>query len=360
MVAATFDPENPMLAAEQCRDVLTAAIETLASYVFPEVATRLQQELRDRIQAQGYDDVTHCEQLAERLTLELQQSSGDRQLRVHFSPQPLPDLAPDRIPSPAELAVERDRSSQRNFDVNRVERLQGNVGYLELYGFEPPEFVGDVLAAAFTCLAHTQALIIDLRHNRGGSPGTVALLCSYLLPPYPATHLNDLYWRPNDSTHQWWTVPHLSAPRYLDRPVYLLTSGETFSAAEEFAYNLQVLKRVTLVGEHTAGGAHPGQGYRLSDHFWMFVPVGRSINPITGTHWGETGLDPEVKVPKEIALLSAHRIALQGILDTQPDGARFRELQRSLLLVERELNTRRAELISQLKVPGAQSLIIED
>jgi C-terminal processing protease CtpA/Prc len=94
------------------------------------------------------------------------------------------------------LAAERDRSAQRNFDVNRVERLRGNVGYLELYGFEPPEFVGEVLAAAFTFLAHSRALILDLRHNRGGSPGTVALLCSYLLPAYPATHLNDLYCGP--------------------------------------------------------------------------------------------------------------------------------------------------------------------
>jgi hypothetical protein len=360
MTSVSVDPDNPVLDADQRRAVIDQAIATLDHYVLPQVATQLQSLLDTQLQGDSYNDIATAPQLAERLTLELQATSGDRQLQVHFSPQPLPDLSPNRTPTAAELAAERDRSAQRNFDVNRVERLRGNVGYLELYGFEPPEFVGEVLAAAFTFLAHSRALILDLRHNRGGSPGTVALLCSYLLPAYPATHLNDLYWRPDDSTRQWWTLPHLSGPRYLDRPVYLLTSTDTFSAAEECAYDLQVLRRAMVVGEHTAGGAHPGQGYRLNDHFWMFVPTGRSINPITGSHWGETGIVPDVKVPKELALLTAHRMALDRLLDTQPDGGQFRELQRSLLLVERELNARRAELITQLKRPSPDATVTED
>lgn len=360
MASVSIDPDNPVLTADQRQAVIDQAIATLDHYVLPTVAVAMQQTLGEGLQANRYDDVATAPQLAERLTLELQTTSGDRQLQVHFSPQPLPDLAPNRTPTPTELAAERDRSAQRNFDVNRVERLQGNVGYLELYGFEPPEFVGDVLAAAFTFLAHSRALILDLRHNRGGSPATVALLCSYLLPAYPAIHLNDLYWRPDDSIRQWWTLPHLSGPRYLERPVYLLTSADTFSAAEECAYNLQVLKRVTVVGEHTLGGAHPGQGYRLTDHFWMFVPTGQSINPTTGSHWGKTGIVPDVKVPGELALLTAHRLALDHLLNTQPDGVQFRELQRSLLRVERELNARRAELISQLKRPSPEATVTED
>jgi C-terminal processing protease CtpA/Prc len=229
------------------------------------------------------------------------------------------------------------------------------VGYLELYGFEPPDFARDALAAAMTFLAHTQALIIDVRHNRGGSPAMVALLCSYLLPAYPPIHLNDLYWRPDDSTRQWWTVPHLMAPRYEGRPVYILTSQETFSAAEEFAYNLQVLQRATVVGEHTPGAAHPGQGYRLDDHFWMFLPVGQAINPVTQQNWAETGVIPDVKVPAELSLLTAHLMGLNRLLETEPAGTHFRELQQSMLRVERELNARRADLISQLKQPTSGS-----
>lgn len=343
--------------------VIEAAIATLDHYVFPEVAARLQTGLRDRLAAGSYDDITTPAQLAERLTVELQQESGDRQLRLHHSPHPLPDLDPDARLSAAALAEERHHSSLRNFDLNTVERLQGNIGYLQLYGFEPPEFAGDTLAAALQFLAHTQALIIDLRRNRGGSPAMVALLCSYLLPAYPLVHLNDLYWRPDDSTRQWWTVPHVPAPRYLDRPVYLLTSQDTFSAAEEFAYNLRVLNRVKVIGEHTAGGAHPGRGYRLSDHFWLFVPTGRAINPTTGTNWADTGVIPDVKVPSELALLTAHLMALNALLETQPDGAHFRELQHTLTQVERALNAKRAELISQLKptLPNqADAAIVEE
>lgn len=346
----SHDASDPALKDAQRESLLDAVVAQLDQYVFPDVGQRLRQDIQQRRQDQGYQDIVDSEQMAHVLTAQLQELAGDRQLKVHFSPQPLPDLTPDQTPDPMSIAEEAHRSSLRNFDINRVERLKGNVGYLELYGFEPPEFAGGALAAAMTFLTHTQGLIIDLRHNRGGSPGMVALLCSYLLPAYPAVHLNDLYWRPDDTTRQWWTIAHLPAPRY-EQSVYILTSENTFSAAEEFAYNLQVLKRAVIVGEHTAGGANPGQGYRLSDHFWMFVPTGRAINPTTGSNWAETGIIPNVKVPAELALLTAHAMTLNRRLDTEPEGPQFRELQHSMLLVERELNAKRADLISQLKQP---------
>ncbi|MGF1524822.1 MAG: S41 family peptidase [Leptolyngbyaceae cyanobacterium] len=354
-MSSDFADASDRLDAAQRTLLLDAVVARLEYYVFPDIATQLQEDLQKRHQSQGYEAISDCEQLAHVLTVQLQELSGDRQLKVHFSPQPLPDLDPNQTPDPESIAAEAHRSSLRNFDINRVERLRGNVGYLELYGFEPPDFAGDVLAAAMTFLARTHALIIDLRHNRGGSPAMVALLCSYLLPAYPATHLNNVYWRPDDSTRQWWTIAHLPAPRYEHKPVYVLTSEATFSAAEEFAYNLQVLNRALIVGEHTPGGANPGQGYRLSDHFWMFVPTGQSINPATGSNWAQTGVIPDVKVPAELALLTAHAMSLNRRLETEADGPQFRELQHSMLLVERELNTKRADLISQLKQPGSSN-----
>ncbi|MGF1459701.1 MAG: S41 family peptidase [Leptolyngbyaceae cyanobacterium] len=351
MTSESADSDIFELDQSRRKALLDAVIATLDQYVFPDVAQQLQAELCQRRDAGGYDDITDGPQCAELLTLQLQELSGDRQLKVHFSPQALPHLDPEQHPTPAELLAEEQQSRLRNFDINRVERLRGNIGYLELYGFEPPEFAGQAIAAAMTLLSHTEALIIDIRHNRGGSPAMVTLLCSYLLPTYPAVHLNDLYWRPDDTTRQWWTVAHVEAPRYLDKPVYVLTSQETFSAAEEFAYNLQTLQRVIVVGEHTAGGANPGRGYRLSDHFWLFVPTGQSINPITQENWAQTGIIPDVKVPSELTLPTAHLMALNKLLETASNGVGFRELQRTMLLVERELNTRRADLISQLKQP---------
>lgn len=359
--APATSPEFP-LNAEQQQQVLDTLSQALENYVCADTARQLQAALHQwrpgenadaaAAATEATDAVADAPQWAEQLTLQLQQLSGDRQLRVHFSPQPLPDLDPDAEPTAEDLTQQHDLSSQRNFDLNRVERLRGNVGYLELYGFEPPEFVGDALAAAMTLLQHTQALIIDLRHNRGGSPDTVALLCSYLLPAYPPIHLHDVYWRPDDSTRQWWTVPHLPAPRYLDKPVYLITSQETFSAAEAFADILQQRQRATVIGEHTAGGANPGRGHRLSQHFWVFVPTGRAINPMTGDNWAETGIIPDVKVPAELTLLTAHLMALNRQLENPAAKTPLRELQMSMLAVERELNAKRADLISQLKQPA--------
>ncbi|NEQ32679.1 MAG: S41 family peptidase [Leptolyngbya sp. SIO4C5] len=328
--------------------VLTGVVEKLNVYVFAEVAQKLQADIRDRLQAGGYSDVQSGTQLAATLTAQLQELSGDRNLRLYYSPEPLPHLEPHGEPTPAELAQQQQLSSLRNFDFNRVERLAGNIGYLELYGFEPPEFAGETAIAAMSFLAHTHALIIDIRHNSGGSPAMVALLCSYLLPEYPPVHLNDLYWREDDTTQQWWTIPYLPGKRYLAKPVYVLTSQETFSAAEEFAYNLKVLDRITLVGETTRGGANPGRGERINDHFWLFVPTGRAINPVTGSNWEDSGVVPDVKVPSELAPKTAHLMALQKLLDTQPGGSYEREIRQSLYRVEQELNRQRQDLISRL------------
>ncbi len=342
-----------ILTEAQRRDLLTQVSKTLDAYVLPERAVAIQQDIQQRLADDGYSDITSAQQLAHTLTVQLQELSQDPQLRLYFSPDPLPDLAPRAQPTPAELAQEQHRSSLRNFDINRLERLGGNIGYLGLYGLEAPEFAGDTLAAAFTFLAHTDALVIDLRHNSGGSPAMVALLCSYLLPPYPATHLNDLYWRDEDRTQQWWTIPHLPAPRYLEKPVYLLVHAGTGSAAEELAYTLQQLKRATVVGEATQGSAHPGRGFRLGDHFWMFVPTGRTINPISGTNWNGTGVIPDVKVPAELAQSTAQLKAIDGLLGAAQDAALVRELQQVSALVQRKLNQQRQDLISRLTQPGS-------
>jgi C-terminal processing protease CtpA/Prc len=139
------------------------------------------------------------------------------------------------------------------------------------------------------------------------------LLCSYLFGG-ESVHLNDLYWREGDRTQQFWTLPWVPGTRYgKDKPVYVLTSSRTFSAAEEFTYNLKNLKRATIVGETTGGGAHPGGVRRITDHFGIWLPNGRAINPITKTNWEGVGIEPHIKVPAEQALAAAHLDALQKI-----------------------------------------------
>ncbi|MGK0295667.1 MAG: hypothetical protein ACI884_001830, partial [Ulvibacter sp.] len=104
-----------------------------------------------------------------------------------------------------------------------------------------------------------------------------------------------------------------------DTPVYILTSGGTFSAAEEFSYNLKNLERATIVGETTGGGAHPGGSIVATDRFMIWVPTGRAINPITNINWEGTGVSPHIEVPAGEALDVAHMKALETLMDKNKD-----------------------------------------
>jgi C-terminal processing protease CtpA/Prc len=168
-------------------------------------------------------------------------------------------------------------------------------------------------------LAHTDALIIDLRKNTGGSPTMIALLSTFLFGPEPV-HLNSFYDRSGDKTSQTWTLPYVPGQRTPDKPVFVLTSNRTFSAAEEFTYNLKNLKRATIIGEKTGGGAHPGGDISVTPHFRVFVPVGRAINPISGTNWEGTGIEPDIAVPEAGALDYAYRLALGEVIKRLGDA----------------------------------------
>jgi C-terminal processing protease CtpA/Prc len=151
-----------------------------------------------------------------------------------------------------------------------------------------------------------------VRRNGGGSPHTVAMLSSYLFDQ--PTHLNSLYWRERDRTDEFWTTREVRGKRFgQGKPVYVLTSRQTFSGAEEFSYNLKALKRATLVGETTGGGAHPGGVRRVHELFTVFVPTGRAINPVTRTNWEGTGVVPDVAVPADEALHRARELAAKAV-----------------------------------------------
>jgi C-terminal processing protease CtpA/Prc len=180
---------------------------------------------------------------------------------------------------PAEREEFRAHFAYHNFCFERVERLPGNIGYVDLRCFGPPELSAETVAAVFTFLNHTHALIMDLRENGGGDPAGVALISSYLFDK--PTHLSDIYVRRDDHTEQFWTLPYVTGRRFAGTDVYVRTSAQTFSGAEDFSYNLKHLKRAKISGEVTGGGAHPASGHRINAHCGIIVPFARSINPIT-------------------------------------------------------------------------------
>jgi len=207
-----------------------------------------------------------------------------------------------------------------NFGFNEVKILEGNIGYLDLRSFQDPSYAGDTAVAAMNFLSNSDAIIIDLRQNGGGSPQMIQLISSYLFESEPV-HLNNFYWRPTDSHEQTWTLPHVTGKRNPDVPVYVLTSNRTFSAAEEFSYNLKNLERATLVGETTGGGAHPGGTQIATDRFQVWVPSGRAISPITKTNWEGTGVSPHIVVKQALAFNTAYIKALETLVETNTSEA---------------------------------------
>ena len=315
-------PDDGSLAAEQMsgRAIVATALSLLrANYVFPETAEQAAVAVEARLAAGEYDGLDEIT-LTELLTGHLQEVTGDKHLRLRLGGGPHPDRGPGgpgHRPGPedheARRLAMRQTGRRDNFGIRRVERLDGNVGYLDLRRVAMPANAGPAIAAAMELVAGTYALIIDLRHNGGGSPEGVTMWCSYLLTEEPA-HLNDIFHADTGQTRQFWALPYVPGTRYVDRPVYVLTSHRTFSGGEELCYNLQALGRAELIGETTGGGAHPTRGYPISPAVHIGIPFARSVNPVTGTNWEGTGVIPDVAVPEAQAYDVAYAKALRHVL----------------------------------------------
>jgi peptidase S41-like protein len=264
------------------------------NYVFPDRAAVAKAKIASELAAGDYDDVVDPSIFAQRLTADLQSVTHDRHMRVFTGDgqRPPADLQP---PPPY------------NAGFARVDLLTGNIGYIKLLGFPPPGPFDLVAAQALADLAGTDALIIDMRDNDGGSPASVAYLCSFFFDPKTPVHLNDLIYRKPGTTEfttkEFWTKAVNTS--YLNKPVYLLTSKRTFSGGEEFVNDLKAQKRAKLFGDTTGGGANPGNVLPIGTRFSVFIPSGRAENPVTRTSWEGTGVTPDVTVNEKQALQAA-------------------------------------------------------
>jgi C-terminal processing protease CtpA/Prc len=282
-------------------------------YVFPDIAEKICARLQKSLEAGDFKDSIDGETLALKLTTHIQAVNQDKHLLVRWHPELLPDQDGAMVENQAWLEERRQEAELDNYGLHKVERLPGNVGYLEIREFYNSSWAGDTAVAAMTFLANTNGLIFDLRECRGGDSDTIALIYSYLVGD-ERVQLTSLYWRDEDVTLEYWTLPYVPGKRFGDKPVYVLTGKDTFSGGEAFAYDLQAHQRAILVGEITRGGAHPGTNYRLHAHFDVFIPNGRAINPITGENWEGNGVTPDIQIPQEQALDMAYRMALQSII----------------------------------------------
>ena len=324
---------NSTVDAKTRDEVIEGALKALnEGYVFPETAKKMEQAIRERIERKEYDNITSAASFATTFTTHLQEVSKDKHLRVIFNDGSRPMFGGQNL---ADRERARVMAAKRNFGFEKVERLDGNIGYLDLRGFENLELARDTAAAAMNFLTNTDALIIDLRQNGGGQPDTVAFISSYLFDK--RTHLNDIYNRLANTTREFWASEDVPGKRYGDKPVFVLTSKRTFSAAEEFTYNLQNLKRATIIGETTGGGAHPVNARPLGKSFLITVPFARAINPITKTNWEGVGVKPDVETTAENALKVARLAALKSVMAQVNDQRLADQLKSMIDSLQREV-----------------------
>jgi hypothetical protein len=294
---------------EGVRQAVDGVADGLAGYVFADKAEQMATRIREARNAGEYAGITDGHELAWRLTNDLFAVTGDKHLGVDYSASVLPPHEPERKMTSEELEDFKQRAAMDNFGMPVAEIREGNVGYLVVLGFLPPELYADAVAETMSKIADADVLVIDLRQNGGGSPDGVALMTSYLFGD-KRVHLNDIDYRSLDRTDSFYTSPDVPGRKFgPKKPIYVLTSAATFSAGEEFAYNLKALNRATIVGESTGGGAHPIDFVRVSDHWAIALPIGRAINPVTKTNWEGMGVRPDVEVPAEHALDKALELA---------------------------------------------------
>jgi hypothetical protein len=320
----TGGSDKPAPASSPAQEVaVKLAGELEKSYVFEDKGHAMAAALRSKAESGAWNSL-EGDALARALTQECQAITHDKHLNVgHESAGRGQGL---HTQNPRDAAAEKRDTLQRNNGFERAERLQGNVGYLEVRGFPQADLFTPTAAAAMAFLQNTDALVIDLRRNGGGEPEAVRYLCSWFFGAEPV-HLNTLVNRERKTSDEYWTLRELPGPRYLDKPVFVLTGSHTFSAAEECAYNLQSLKRATIVGQTSGGGAHPVSRRDLGQGFSVMLPVARAENPVTKTNWEGVGVKPDVEVAEDAALEQAWALALDALAAREKDGERRKQLE---------------------------------
>jgi hypothetical protein len=321
----------------QIDEIVDHLLSSLGDYVFPDVAAKLQSQIRTH--RSEYLAISDSNALATRLTEDLRAVGHDHHLQVAFGEE----LGMQKEPTPAEAQHARAFDLANGHGIRSSRRLPGNIGYVDLAYFSPDSDGGTAIGAAMQLIGGTDALIVDLRRNGGGSGDTATALLSYFFEE--PTQLSSIVERKSGQPleRQKWTTPYVAGPRYLGKPVFVLTSRRTHSAAELCAYDLKNTHRATIVGERTAGDANSSKGeIALGYGFAALIPNGETRSPITHTNWEGTGVEPDVVTNASDALIVVYKLALK---DAKP-GIESEELTKERLLAIQDPQSALAEEIN--------------
>ncbi|WP_088009116.1 S41 family peptidase [Indiicoccus explosivorum] len=279
------------------------------NYVYPEAADSICRQLAEQVKQLDLSKGISRTEFKQTVEQAMQSVNHDKHLHIFYQTETHTEISPDTVLDDHQL-----KARKTNYGFHRIERLPGNIGYLDLRVFYENEIASETAAHAMNALAHTDALIIDLRKNLGGTPYMVAFLASYFVSE--PTHIDTFYRRDEDSHSQIWTLPYVPGILYGDKPLYILTSRQTFSAGELFSYALKHLNRAEIIGERTGGGANAGNYHQVTENIRLFIPSGMPVSPFTGSNWDGTGVEPDVEIPADEAFGAAYTKALTAVEKT--------------------------------------------
>jgi len=308
-LAAYFSTSDIIAQSQLTKTVKTEVVNNLGqslldNYIFADKARNMKNIIQKHLATGLYDNVIDPDEFANKLTIDLRSVCNDLHLSVVFNTRLEKSLSDNSDKSTNNKKQAGEEAKYQNFGFKRTEIINGNIGYIYFDRFyDLNDEAKKTVENVFTLLKNCDALIIDLRNNGGGSPDMVKYICSFLFNK--ATHINDLYERRTNKTISYWTEPVKGSEFFSNKPVYVLISRHTFSAAEEFAYDLQVQHRALLIGETTGGGAHPVAPQLITNGFIGFIPYAQAVNPVTRTNWESVGVKPDVKVDPNNAIDAA-------------------------------------------------------
>lgn len=320
--------EAPGISRDEKGAVIASLDSALnANYPFPDIARKIAPVLQERLKKGDYDSATTKAEFASKLTDDLLKVSGDLHFLVGVDAKWVAEVKAKANPA-LKAKIRKEESStleETNFGFDEVARLKGNIGYIRFSYFADPELAYDTAASVMRFVGNTDAVIIDLRYNNGGHLEMAQFLASYFFSSEKDQLLFDYYYNEDGKRIQrgQWVLPGLPGKRMVDKPLYILTGSTSFSSAEWFSYAMKKLGRATLIGDRTAGGAHPVARKPLNDDFFVQVPIGQIQDPVDHGDFEGAGVQPDIPSPSIRALPLAHKLALENLAKT--DDARRTE-----------------------------------
>lgn len=317
-------------------DTISILLEN--EYIEPKITHIIIDSLNSKLDNGRYSNISEDE-FAYRITMDLFEASNDRHFYFQYNPDEAKietDLKYGNVDERQKAhQILRERSKQINFGFEKVERLRGNIGYLDLRAFENPKYGGETALASMQFLSNTDAMIIDLRKNHGGFEEMVKLLCSYF---FDDEKMLRTFLFKSGYEKQSWTMPYVPGYKTYDKDLYILISNETGSAAEAFSYFMKNSKRAILIGEISRGAAHNVRPAVISNHFILNLPNKKPIDPITNSNWEKVGVQPNIITKKENAFEKAYFLAIDNLMNSNESNKFDFELEWEYCSLNEKIN----------------------